>query len=124
MNPDVEADYSDFLRFPEGPSRLAAGCGQFGPGMIFPGPVGALSLIDKTLAKGWPLARIDSVMRAILPAGAYELKSRAGVPARAAIKEYVDLAGAFFGAEEAGMVNAVLDALGHHYGAQEFAPRG
>jgi len=29
-------------------------------------------LIDKALAAGWPLARIDSVMRAILRAGAYD----------------------------------------------------
>ena len=32
-------------------------------------------IIDKTLAADWPLARIDSVMRAILRAGAYELKA-------------------------------------------------
>lgn len=80
-------------------------------------------IIDKTLASGWPLARIDSVMRAILRAGAYELKTRPDIPARVAIKEYVDVAGAFFGAEEAGMVNAVLDALAHNYRAAEFAPR-
>ena len=80
-------------------------------------------LIDKTLASGWPLSRIDSVMRAILRAGAYELKTRADVPARVSIKEYVDVAGAFFGPEESGMVNAVLDALAHHYRAAEFAPR-
>jgi transcription antitermination protein NusB len=80
-------------------------------------------LIDKTLASGWPLSRIDSVMRAILRAGAYELKTRPDVPARVSIKEYVDVAGAFFGPEESGMVNAVLDALAHHYRAAEFAPR-
>ncbi len=80
-------------------------------------------LIDKTLASGWPLSRVDSVMRAILRAGAYELKTRADVPARVSIKEYVDVAGAFFGPEESGMVNAVLDALAHHYRAAEFAPR-
>jgi transcription antitermination protein NusB len=81
-------------------------------------------LIDKTLAAGWPLARIDAVMRAILRAGAYELKSRRDVPARVSIKEYVDVAGAFFGPEESGMVNAVLDALAHHYRAAEFVPPG
>ena len=76
--------------------------------------------IDKALAAGWPLARIDSVMRAILRAGAYELKERADVPARVAIKEYVDIAGAFFGPEEAGMINAVLDALARQCRAAEF----
>jgi N utilization substance protein B len=68
-------------------------------------------LINKTLAAGWPLARIDAVMRAILRAGTFELTARADIPARVSIKEYVDIAGAFFGAEEAGMVNAVLDAV-------------
>ncbi|WOJ89471.1 transcription antitermination factor NusB [Methylocapsa polymorpha] len=81
-------------------------------------------LIDKTLAEGWPLARVDAVMRAILRAGAYELKKRADIPARVAIKEYVDVAGAFFGREEAGMINAVLDGLARRLRADEFEPRG
>lgn len=80
-------------------------------------------LINKTLAGGWPLARIDSVMRAILRAGTYELKARGDIPARVAIKEYVDIAGAFFGAEEAGMVNAVLDSLARKCRPAEFEPR-
>ncbi len=77
--------------------------------------------IDKALAAGWPLARIDTVMRAILRAGAFELKERTDVPARVSIKEYVDIAGAFFGPEEVGMVNAVLDALARQCRAAEFA---
>jgi transcription antitermination protein NusB len=62
-------------------------------------------------------------MRAILRAGTYELKHRPDIPARVSIKEYVDVAGAFFGSEEAGMVNAVLDALAHQCRAAEFEPR-
>lgn len=80
-------------------------------------------LIDKTLVEGWPLARVDSVLRAILRAGAYELKKRTDVPARVVIKEYVDVAGAFFGLEEAGMINAVLDHMARHLRADEFAAR-
>lgn len=80
-------------------------------------------LIDKTLVEGWPLARVDSVLRAILRAGAYELKKRTDVPARVVIKEYVDVAGAFFGLEEAGMINAVLDHMARHLRAAEFEPR-
>jgi len=82
-------------------------------------------LIDKTLVEGWPLARIVSLLRAILRAGAYELKKRKDIPARVVIKEYVDVAGAFFGLEEAGMINAVLDALARQLRANEFetAPR-
>ncbi len=48
--------------------------------------------INATLVAGWPLARIDSVMRATLRGGAYELKKRRDVPARVVIKEYVDVA--------------------------------
>ncbi|WP_406857395.1 transcription antitermination factor NusB [Alsobacter sp. KACC 23698] len=67
--------------------------------------------VDAALAKGWPLKRIEAVMRAILRAGAYELVRRADVPARVAITEYVDVANAFYDSEESGMVNAVLDAI-------------
>lgn len=67
--------------------------------------------INAALQGGWPLARIETVMRAILRAGAYELRMRKDVPMRVVIKEYVDVAGAFFGPVEAGMINAVLDRL-------------
>jgi N utilization substance protein B len=78
-------------------------------------------LVDDTLAKGWPLKRIEAVLRAILRAGAYELTKRTDVPARVVIKEYVDVAGAFFEREEAGMVNAVLDAMARQRRVREFA---
>ena len=67
--------------------------------------------LDDALAKGWPLKRVEALMRAILRAAYYELKGRPDVPARVVIAEYVDVAGAFFGPEESGMINAVLDAL-------------
>lgn len=79
--------------------------------------------IDKTLVETWPLARVNSVLRAILRAGAYELKKRKDVPAKVAIKEYADVAGAFFEREEVGMINAVLDALAHQLRATEFAAK-
>jgi len=76
--------------------------------------------LDDTLAQGWPLKRVDALMRAILRAGFYELRSRPDVPARAAIKEYVDVAGAFYGRDESGMINAVLDALARKTRPKEF----
>ena len=76
--------------------------------------------IDATLAAGWPLKRIEALMRAILRAAYYELRSRADVPARVAIVEYVDVAGAFYGREESGMINAVLDALARQTRPKEF----
>jgi N utilization substance protein B len=77
--------------------------------------------IDDTLAKGWPLRRVEALMRAILRAAFYELRNRPDVPARVAVTEYVDVAAAFFGPEESGMINAVLDALARQTRPAEFA---
>jgi N utilization substance protein B len=60
-------------------------------------------------------------LRATLRAGAYELSHRKDVPARVVIKEYVDVAHAFVEADEAGMVNAVLDQIARQFRADEFA---
>ncbi len=57
----------------------------------------------------------------MLRAGAYELACRSDVPARVVTSEYVDIAGAFVDKDETGMVNAVLDQLGHELRAAEFA---
>lgn len=77
--------------------------------------------IDAALARGWPLKRIETVLRAVLRAGAYELACRNDVPARVVTSEYVDVAGAFVDQEETGLVNAVLDQLAHQLRAAEFA---
>ncbi len=77
--------------------------------------------IDAALAAGWPLKRVEALMRAILRAAYYELRSRPDVPARVAIMEYVDVAGAFYGREESGMINAVLDALARQTRTSEFS---
>ena len=52
-------------------------------------------MIDDALSKGWPLKRIDAILRAVLRAGAYELEHRKDVPARVVVSEYVDVAHAF-----------------------------
>lgn len=77
-------------------------------------------MIDAALAQGWPLKRIEALLRAVLRAGAYELEARGDVPARVVISEYVDVAQAFVDREETGMVNAVLDALARKLRAKEF----
>jgi transcription antitermination protein NusB len=77
--------------------------------------------LDDTLADGWPLKRVEALMRAILRAALYELRNRPDVPARVAVTEYVDVAAAFFGSEESGMINAVLDALARQTRPAEFA---
>src|SRR5260370_839819 len=68
-------------------------------------------LIDKVLAGGWPLKRIEAILRAVLRAGAHELGHRSAVPARVVVSEYVDVANAFVDRDETGMVNAVLDQI-------------
>ena len=77
--------------------------------------------LDDTLAEGWPLRRVEALMRAILRAALYELRNRPDVPARVAVTEYVDVAAAFFGSDESGMINAVLDALARQTRPAEFA---
>lgn len=81
-------------------------------------------MVDGALQQGWPLRRVEAVLRAILRAGAYELLSRKDVPARVAITEYTDIAGAFFGGEEVGMVNGVLDSLARRLRPDELVGAG
>ena len=76
--------------------------------------------IAKCLSSGWRLSRVDSILRAILRAGAYELVARPDVPAKVVIDEYVELAHAFFSGEEPSFVNAALDRLAHAKRAPEF----
>ena len=77
-------------------------------------------MIDKLLSAGWPLKRVEALMRAVLRAAAYELSSRSDVPARVVVSEYVDIANAFLDKDETGMVNAVLDQLARELRAGEF----
>jgi N utilization substance protein B len=77
-------------------------------------------LIDEALQRGWPLKRIEAVLRAALRAGAYELKARRDIPARVVITEYADVASAFVERDETGMVNAVLDLIARKLRADEF----
>ena len=81
-------------------------------------------LIDAALQRGWPLKRVEAVLRAAMRAGAYELDHRRDVPARVIVSEYVDVAHAFVEGNETGMVNAVLDQLAREMRAEEFSARG
>jgi len=80
-------------------------------------------LIDEQLAEGWRFNRVDSILRAILRAGAYELAMRDDVPARVVISEYLDIAHAFFGDEEPRVVNGILDRLARKARSKELASR-
>ncbi len=76
--------------------------------------------VARSLAAGWTLARINSILRALLRAATYELVARRDVPAKVVIDEYVELARDFFEGDEPGFVNAVLDRLAHRKRAAEF----
>ncbi|HZB91264.1 MAG TPA: transcription antitermination factor NusB [Stellaceae bacterium] len=67
--------------------------------------------LSGALTPDWPLERLETVLRAILRAGAFELMARSDVPAPVAINEYLDIAHAFFAGKEPGLVNGVLDRL-------------
>jgi N utilization substance protein B len=81
-------------------------------------------MIDQQLATGWRLVRIDSIMRAILRAGTYELLDLSEVPVRVIISEYIDVAHAFFDGEEPRVVNGVLDQLARKIRPGELPARG
>lgn len=81
-------------------------------------------LIDQQLAEGWRLTRVDSILRAILRAGVFEILARPDVPARVIISEYVDIAHAFFAEDEPKVVNGILDKIGHSARPQEFTQQG
>ena len=66
-------------------------------------------ILQENLSDDWPLTRIDSTLRAVLRASAFELHYRRDIPPKVVISEYVDVANAFFDGEVPGMVNAVLD---------------
>ncbi len=77
-------------------------------------------MIDAVLERGWPLKRIEALIRAVLRAGAYELDQKQDIPARVIVSEYVDVANAFVDREETGMVNAVLEQLARQLRGGEF----
>lgn len=67
--------------------------------------------VNEKLADGWTLTRIDSILRAILRAGAFEILFCKDIPAKVVINEYVNIAHDFFEGQEAKVVNGVLDSL-------------
>jgi len=67
--------------------------------------------LQQALAEDWPLARLETLLRAVLWAGAYELANRPDIPIEVVINEYVDIAHAFFAGKEPSFVNGVLDRL-------------
>jgi N utilization substance protein B len=81
-------------------------------------------MISQALTGDWSVERLDSLLHAILRAGAFELSAMPETPARVVISEYVDVASAFYGGPEPGLVNAVLDRLARVVRAVELSEDG
>lgn len=79
--------------------------------------------VDRILADGWPLKRVEAILRALLRAGAYELAFTQDVPVKVVVSEYVDMASAFLDKDEVGMVNAVLDRYARETRGEELAAK-
>lgn len=77
--------------------------------------------VDDALTEGWPLKRIETVLRSVLRCGTYELMFRKDVPPKAVINEYVTVARAFYEGDEPGISNAVLDSIARQVRAAEMA---
>jgi len=67
--------------------------------------------ISAALSEEWPLSRLETVLRLLIEAGAYEIAHRPDVPPRVALSEYVGIAHAFFAGKEPALANGVLDRL-------------
>jgi N utilization substance protein B len=82
-------------------------------------------MIAGALAEDWTVERLDSVLRAILRAGVFELSWRQDVPPRVVIDEYVAIAHAFFDGKEPAMANGLLDHLARELRPEDMkrAPR-
>jgi N utilization substance protein B len=81
-------------------------------------------LVDRQLAEGWRLKRIDAIVRAILRAGVFELMERPDVPVRVVINEYINVAHSFFSEDEPKVVNGVLDKLARELREPELGSHG
>ncbi|MEK9671516.1 MAG: transcription antitermination factor NusB [Rhodospirillaceae bacterium] len=64
---------------------------------------------------------LEALLRAVLRAATYEMKHRTKVPAVVVIKEYVDVADAFFDGREPALVNGFLDHIARNLRPGEFA---
>lgn len=124
---DVVAEYESHRlgREVDGETYLEADIGWFRG--VVAGVVGDQKKIDPlvhaALTPDWPLVRIDTLLRAVLRAAVFELQSRADVPAKVIISEYIDVAKAFYGEDETRMVNGVLDTIARDLRPAEVAPR-
>jgi len=86
-------------------------------GDLVQGTVGHVAELDDMIAgvltEGWSVERLESILRAVLRCGVYELAHRPDIPPKVAISEYLAVADAFLGEPETRLANGVLDQLAH-----------
>lgn len=71
--------------------------------------------IEKVLANGWSLDRLETVVRAILRAALFELTDHEDTPKAVIINEYVNITKSFYSGQEPSFVNASLDNLAKQF---------
>jgi N utilization substance protein B len=75
--------------------------------------------IAAALSEDWSLTRLETILRLIIEAGAYELTYRTDIPPRVTLNEYVTIAHAFFDGGEPVLANGVLNRLARALRAAE-----
>jgi N utilization substance protein B len=126
----ADAVVREFLRH-----RLGAGAGKSAIGTADPilfaqlvrGVASAGDELDDMIAAvltdDLSVDRLETILRVVLRAGAYELANRLDVPAPVTINEYVDVADAFYDKKGTGLANAVLDRLARALRPEELEDR-
>lgn len=79
--------------------------------------------IDACLSGDWSPGRLETLVRAILRVGVFEMTRLDDIPPRVTVTEYVAIADAFYDGAEARLVNAVLDRVGREIHPDAFAAR-
>ncbi len=89
------------------------------------GVVGDQQAVDRLIADflpdPWPLERLDSTLRAIFRAAAFELLALDDIPPPVVISQYLDVAHAFFSGDEPSLLNGVLDSMARRQRGTEWA---
>ncbi len=105
--PEPEAEDRDDAVLPKPDARLFTA--------LVEGVIAARPHLDaaiaRSLATDWTVERLEILVRIILEAGVYEITSMPDIPPKVSINEYVNVAHAFFGGAEPGLINGVLDAV-------------
>jgi len=118
--PEPEAEDRGSIVLPEPDARLFAALVE---GVIAVRPQ-LDAAIARSLATDWTVERLEILVRIILEAGVFELTSMPDIPPKVSINEYVNVAHAFFGGAEPGLINGVLDAVAGAAGASPVPREG